>query len=59
MFIRALVIDLNDALYPNSITIDDTINLTQAAYLLSAIVNGFGNQTVGADISQVSLIVQY
>ena len=50
---------LNDALYPNSITIDDTVNVTQAAYLLSAIVNGFGNQTVGADVSQVSLIVQY
>ena len=50
---------LNDALYPNSITIDDTVNVIQVAYLLSAIVNGFGNQTVGADVSQVSLIVQY
>ena len=58
MFTSAIVI-LNNALYPNSITIDDTVNITQAAYLLSAIVNGFGNQTVGADISQVSLIVQY
>ena len=59
MFTTAIVI-LNDALYPNSITIGDTVNIiTQAAYLLSAIVNGFGNQTVGADISQVSLIVLY
>ena len=58
MFTSAIVI-LNDALYPNSITIDDTVNVTQAAYLLSAIVNSFGNQTVGADISQVSLIVLY
>ena len=58
MFTSAIVI-LNDVLYPNSITIDDTVNITQAAYLLSAIVNGFGNQTVGPDISQVSLIVQY
>ena len=59
MFTSAIVI-LNNALYPNSITtIDDTVNVTQAAYLLSAIVNGFGNQTVGADISQVSLLVQY
>ena len=48
---------LNDVLYPNSITIDDTVNLTQAAYLLSAIVNGFGNQTVGAEVSQVSLML--
>ena len=29
------------------------VNLTQASYLLSAIVNGFGNQTVGQGVSEV------
>ena len=29
------------------------VNLTQASYLLSAIVNGFGNQTVGPGVSEV------
>ena len=56
MFTSAIVI-LNDVLYPNSITIDDTVNIIQAAYLLSAIVNGFGNRTVGAAVSQVSLVL--
>ena len=29
------------------------VNLIQASYLLSAIVNGFGNQTVGQGVSEV------
>ena len=29
------------------------VNLTKASYLLSAIVNGFGNQTVGQGVSEV------
>ena len=45
---------LNDLLNP-SIAITDNMNLTQAAYLLSAIVNGFGSQTVGPDVSQVGI----
>jgi hypothetical protein len=56
MFTRAIVI-LNDALDPNSINIDATVNLTQAAFFLSAIVNGFGNQTVGPDVSQVLVAI--
>jgi hypothetical protein len=48
---------LNDVLDPNSINIDATVNLTQAAFLLSAIVNGFGNQTVGPDVSQVLVAI--
>ena len=34
-------------------TITGNVNLTQGAYLLSAIVNGFGSQTVGPGVSQV------
>ena len=33
------------------------VNLTQASYLLSAIVNGFGNQTVGQGVSEVFNII--
>ena len=47
--IAALMI-LNDLLNPNTA---GNVNLMAAAYLLSAIVNGFGSQTVDPTISEV------
>ena len=51
--IAALMI-LNDLLNPNTA---GNVNLTAAAYLLSAIVNGFDSQTVDPTISEVFIIL--
>ena len=53
-YTRALV-TLNGLVISSVNTAASTVNLTQAAYLLSAIVNGFGSQTVGPDISEVRI----
>lgn len=42
---------LNDFVNPLNININ--VNLTEAVYLLSATVNGFGNQTVEPTVSEV------
>ena len=53
MYTSALVI-LNDSVSLSVTTAAaGNVNLTQASYLLSAIVNGFGNQTVGQGVSEV------
>ena len=53
MYTSALVI-LNDSVSLSVTTAaTSNVNLTQASYLLSAIVNGFGNQTIGQGVSEV------
>ena len=50
--------NLNDIVLNATVSGIDSegLNLTAAAYLLSAIVNRLGNQTVESAISQVSMI---
>ena len=53
LYTSALVI-LNDSVNLSVTTAAaGNVNLTQASYLLSAIVNGFGNQTVAPGVSEV------
>ena len=53
MYTSALVI-LNDFVSLSVTTAAiGNVNLTQASYLLSAIVNGFGDQIVGQGVSEV------
>ena len=49
---------LNDIIVTDSQSVTtaptaSSVNLTEASFLLSAIVDGFGSQTVGPDVSEV------
>ena len=57
-YTKALV-TLNGLVISSVNTGDSNVNLTQVTYLLSVIVNGFGNQTVGPDVSEVQIKINY
>ena len=52
------LVALNDIIVTNSQSVTtaataSNVNLTEASFLLSAIVDGFGSRTVGRDVSEV------